>query len=540
MAIRPRVRNLYYLKLVEPKNKQINALEFKRKAVGLWIDDLPIVNMGMVTRQLHDKFKRINDTRIDLLEQFETLEALQPIYYSVETFLHSKICGHSLPLTEKAQKIVELQIHILQDYATAYWYILKTGPNQLSNRVYAKLLPILIQRLLRLLSNILITHYLAHLSEPTWIWMDIHSLFNILPTKNSENTKIKAYSISGEINSTIADTYKQAIALSTADPFGMYDREILHINHFLSQWVSAIKLEKISPGLIPLGYFVSMDTDKAPSWANIDVDLDEDSDIYQIFMDDIIKTMLKETNVTQSNLGRYFAATTFPITDNTFDSDLLKHIQRQWEGIPARQPVTFDSSLHREVAIGLRAICHVMQCTDEQATSSLFRAEVAAGKSLKCSLDSETQVAIGSLVGYRKVDSENQHFGLGLVSRMSTPNSESATLFELKNITNRIEAVTIELVVNNQQVDKQDSESLKTVALSFRKQLDAGERNYLIVESRTFKANDTIIVHDANRSYGAILLKQNNLGLGYVIVEYQSIQEAKRLEAIPVTGYDFL
>ncbi len=544
MAKRPKVRNLYYLKLIEPKNNHRNPQAFKRSAMQQWVNDLPTANTGMMTRQFHDKIKQINETIIDFHEQLDSLEAFQSAYSNVEVFLHSKICGQSLPLSEAVQKIAALHVQILQDYASAYWYLLKTGDQQLGNRAFTKILPILIQRLIRLLSNILKTHYLANLAEPTWIWMDIHSLFNILPDKLCHNTKIKEYSLYGEVSITIADTYKQVLALSAADPFGMYDREILRTSYFLFKWAPAIKLEKIAPGQIPLGYFVCIDNDKAPSWAEVNMDLDEDSDTYQIYMDDMIREMQKDTVGMQSNLGRYFAATAVPVTENSFDSELLKHIQYRWEGKPPRQPVIFDSCLHREIAIGLNAISLALQ--ESQTETSLFQAEVAAGKSLKCSLDSGNQVAIGSLVGYRKVDAEKQHFGLGLISRMLTPNAESATQFELKNITNAVEAVSIELVVeDNKRTRAQKSVEKKlepeaTAALSFQKHNKDSERYYLIIESRSFKVNDTIVVNESSRSYGAVVLKQNNLGLGYVVLEYQSITEVRQMEAIPATGYDFL
>ena len=546
MATRPRVKNLYYLKLIEPNSRNKNAQAFKQKGVQQWLQELPTINTGMVTRQLHDKLKQINETIIDFQDRFETLESLQPVYLNVDEFLNSKVCGQTLPLSQNVQKIVALHIEIIKEYANSYWYLLKTGPEHLGKRAYSKILPILIQRIIRLLSDILKAYYLANLAEPTWIWMDIHSLFSIMPDKLCENTKIKEFSLAGESITTISNTYKQIIALSTSDPYGMYDREIIRINHFLSQWVSTIKLEKIAPGQIPLGYFVSMDTDKAPSWANIDIDLDEESEIYQIFMDDIIKMMLDQAKVMESNLGRYFAATAFPATDNSFDPELLKHIQRQWEGEPVRQPVTFDSSLRREIAIGLNAISDALLNPGNQQPGSVFHAEVAGGKSLKCSLESGNNIAIGSLVGYRKADSEVHTFGLGIISRMSTPNAESDTQFELKNITNSIQAATIELVAEEDKKTKSkqaiadDPENSKTVALTFQKSKNGYERQYLIVESRGFKTSDTIVVNDKDRSFGAVVMKHNNLGLGYVVLEYQSITEVKQIEAIPTTGYDFL
>jgi signal recognition particle subunit SEC65 len=546
MAIRPRVKNLYYLKLVEPKHELKNASEFKRQNMQQWLNDLPAANMGMLTRQLNDKLEHINNTHIDLQQQFEALEALQPVYSTIEAFLNSKICGQALPLPDKAQKIVALQIKISQEYATAYWYLVKNGHKKLSNRAYHKLLPTLLQRLIRLLSNILITHYLVHLSEPTWIWMDIHSLFNVLPDKICENTKINEYRFSGEVSTTIADTYKQIIALSSTDPYGMYDREILRVNHYLFEWASVIKLEQIASGQIPLGYFVSMDNDQAPSWADIDSDLDEDSVVYQIFMDDMIKLAHKKAKLMKTNLGRYFAATAFPVTDNCFDPDLLKHMFRQWDGTPPRQPVKFDNVLHQDVAIGLHAICKGLLNTDNQEAGPVFRAEVASGKSLICTLDSGNQVAIGSLVGFRKCDADNQKFGLGLVSRMLMPRSDSVTRFELKNITNAIQSVNIELHVNDkkkpnkQQADKDQSQEIKAAALIYRKQDKNADRHYLIVESRVFKENDTIIMNEENCSYSALLLKQKNLGLGYVVIEYQPDEVEEEKEPIPATGYDFL
>ena len=546
MAIRPRVRNLYYLKLAEHEHEPKNASEFKRSSMQKWLNDLPAANVGMLTRQLHDKLQLLNSTNVDLQDQFEALEALQPVYSTIEHFLHSKICGQALPLPKKAQKIVALQIQISQEYATAYWYLVKNGPNKFGNRTYHKLLPIFLQRLIRLLSNILITHYLVHLSEPTWIWMDIHSLFNVLPDKLCENIKIKEYRVSGEMSTTIAETYKQIIALSTADPYGMYDREILRVNHYLCEWSSVIKLEKIAPGQIPLGYFISMDNDKAPGWAGIDVDMDDESVVYQIYMDDMITLAHRKAKLMKTNLGRYFVATAFPATDNCFDPDLLKHMFRQWDGSPPRQPVKFDNALHQEVAIGLHAISKELQNFDNEDTKSVFLADVAAGKSLKCTLDSGNQVAIGSLVGFRKLDSDRRKFGLGLVSRMLMPRPDGFTWFELKNITNSVETVTIELTAdekkktNKQQSNNDVIEGTKAVALIYRKQNMKGDRDYLIVESRAFKENDTIIVHEPERSCHALLVKQTNLGLGYVVIEYQLQEEVKQQKAIPATGYDFL
>ncbi|MCH9697554.1 MAG: hypothetical protein K0U68_05560 [Gammaproteobacteria bacterium] len=546
MANKPRVRNLYYLKLVEPQDKQVNALAYKQHAIREWLDDLPTVNTGMVTRQFHEKLIKINNSTIAFQDQFNTLEAFQSVYLGVEEFLHFKICGESLPLSEKTQKIVSLQVDIIREYANAYWYLLKTGQEQLGNRAFSKYCPILIQRILTLLGNILKTHYIAHVAEPTWIWMDIHSLFNILPQKASESTRIKFFSSSADATTTIADTYKKIIALSMADPYGMYDREIMRLDHFLNDWATKIKLEKIAPGQIPLGYFICMDTDKAPSWAKIDADIDEDSDTFQLFMDDAIKVLLQKAEPMESNLGRYFAATAFPVTENSFDPEVIKHIHRQWEGEPARQPVIFDSSLHREIAIGLNAIAEAILHQDDEQSSSLFQAEVTARKCLKCTLDSGNQIAIGSLVGYRKADGETNEYGIGLISRMLVPGTDGATLFELKNVTNSVQAVTIELVekekpsINNNQTTESKPEITKNVALAFHKRINDSVRLYLLVESRGFKMSDMIVVHEEERSSGAVVTKMNNLGLGYVVLEYLYITEVKRVEPIPTSGYDFL
>jgi hypothetical protein len=292
-----------------------------------------------------------------------------------------------------------------------------------------------------------------------------------------------------------------------------------------------------------------MDNDKAPSWADIDIDLDEDSDVYQIFLDDVIKTMLSKAQVMKSNLGRYFAATAFPTTENSFDPDLLKHIQQQWEGKPSKQQISFDSCLHVEVAIGLHATSQALQKVDDQKIPAVFRAEVTTGNNLKCTLNSGSQITIGSLVGYKKLDSDNQRIGLGLVSRMTTPAAHSTTQFELKHISSAVQPVSVELISgdskqsNNKQTDKTHVDDFKATGLCYRKRDNHdSEHLFVIVESRCFKVKDTVIVSviGSSRSYGAILLKQSNLGLGYVVIEYQRIKEVKQLEAIPLMGYDFL
>ena len=545
MAIRPRIRNLYYLKLVEPKCELKNVSAFKHQNIQQWLDDLPAANMGMLTRLFHDKLIQINITHIDFQQQFEALEALQPINFTIQDFLHSRISGQAIPLDDNVQKIVALQIQILHEYANAYWYLVKNGNKKLGNRTYHKFLPVLLQRLMRLLSNILVTHYLSNLTEPTWIWMDIHSLFNVLPQKVSENTKIKEYYISGEVNTTIADTYKQIIALSTADPYGMYDREILRINHFLSKWVSAIKLEKIVPNQIPLGYYVCMDNDKAPSWADTNIDLDEDSDFYQIYLDDMIKIVNKKAVLVKTNLGRYFSATAYPVPVNCFDPVLLQRMFDKWQGALPKQPVKFDQAFNQDVTIGLKAISQNSQIEVNQNADPVFTAEVISRNSLKCTLDSGKKIAIGSLVGFRKTDSENKNYALGIVSRMFTPKSDNIILFELKNITNTIHTANIELLVDNKKKlakQKADNDRFQeqAVALTYIRQDKVSNRHYLIIESRAFKENDTIIVNEPDHSYQALLVKQKNLGIGYVVFEYQPDEIVEEQEPMPAAGYDFL
>jgi signal recognition particle subunit SEC65 len=129
---------------------------------------------------------------------------------------------------------------------------------------------------------------------------------------------------------------------------------------------------------------------------------------------------------------------------------------------------------------------------------------------------------------------------------MLMPRSDSVTWFELKNITNAVQSVNIELHVDDkkkpgkQQADNDQSQEIKAVALIYRKQDKVADRHYLIVESRVFKENDTIIVNEENCSYSALLLKQKNLGLGYVVIEYQPDEVEEEKEPIPATGYDFL
>ncbi len=325
----------------------------------------------------------------------------------------------------------------------------------------------------------------------------------------------------------------------------MYDREILRINHYLSEWASAIKLEKISPGQIPLGYFVCMDNDKAPSWADINIDLDEDSDFYQIYLDDMIKLVAKKAELVKTNMGRYFAATAFPVPVNCFDPDLLKRMSEKWEGSPPKQPVKFDKAFNQEVSIGLQAISHSLQIEDDQSTEPVFTAEVVSRNTLKCTLDSGNQISIGSLVGFRTSHSEDQDYAIGLVSRMFMPKPDNIILFELKNITNTIKTVNIELLVDkkkksNKQKTEIDRPQEQAVALTYLRQDKVANRHYLVIESRAFKENDTIIVNEPECSYRAVLLKQKNLGLAYLVFEYQPDEVEEEQLPMPATGYDFL
>jgi hypothetical protein len=72
------------------------------------------------------------------------------------------------------------------------------------------------------------------------------------------------------------------------------------------------------------------------------------------------------------------------------------------------------------------------------------------------------------------------------------------------------------------------------------KKSSKGIIHYLLVESRGFKSQDIVIVSSTEKTYSAVLLKQKNLGQGYVELEFQRMQQVEITEVVPATGYDFL
>lgn len=526
------MKNSFFLVIPEQKHNPERLSSFEEAALTRWVAELPTANPGLSTRLFHDLIIEMNELAMPVPKRLEALELLRHNFLVIEDYLRSRLIKSGFPKGINDRKIMDVLVSIEKEFTIGYWMIVRELTRRSVSWFQGKNTALTIQRTIRGLSGIVVTHYIMNTAVPDWIWIDLHSLYRLSMKVDKGTTKVPDEACTFYKACTAEECYKQILLFSLADPSGLMQKEFRQIYHFIEKINSFVRIAPHPSQEQDIQCIVLMDEDRAPYFDAGGSSADSSA----MFLDlsRLYKNCRQADKFCSENEPRYSAMDTLIKQSELLSAELFNYLLLRWQGKPLQGSALFGDRLDRYIAIGLEAT-HSLQNpnSDEDQAGLEILASTHSDKSLACEFETPGVLSIGSLVSCRKTDAPQNIRFLGVVSKITLPKQNNRLIFELNAIAAQSFAVTY-IGIDAPT----DAEAQK--ALLYAVKENNTEKSFIIMNSFQFKDGDVLRMFLNQENFPIILRDRKNIGLGYWQFECRRIAEKTIESNEKKKGYDFI
>ena len=205
-----------------------------------WVQDLPLTNMGEVTRVLYQSLVALNQHPLTPAVRIEITEVLLPYVNIALENLDRHFSTRSFPLPERSQKVFDLkqalQLELAGSYQLASLDMLTRGGDS------QKRLTVAIGRAIRYMGRTLVNSYGIYVKCKPNIWHDIHHLY-LLACENLVHQKPIPESVDGRSEPfTIESYYKLFNLVALGVPNSLRQGEIDRLEKFFASVINTVDI----------------------------------------------------------------------------------------------------------------------------------------------------------------------------------------------------------------------------------------------------------------------------------------------------------
>ncbi len=539
------LKNSYFLVIPKQQKNTLRQREFEENALMNWIAELPTANVGLATRLMHDFIIEFNAIEMPSQLRLNALELLRPSVLVIEDYLRSRLMRTGFPKEENDQKILTVLVAIEKEFAIGYWMVLKDLTRRTVGWFQGKNTALALQRCIKGLSSIVVSHFIMGIPIPDWVWLDLHSLYK-LSVKIEKNT-IKVANDFNQTNkvSSPEDCYLQILLLSLVDPTGLMQKEILLVDSFIETIGSLVSLRSSPVSGHSLQCLVFTDEDKPPLYQS-GITTRKDSSVLYIDFSKLQKVLEHKERLIDVTEARFSSVQMQKNTNGKPASELLDYLEQRWAGISLEGEPLFSDRLDRYIAIGLAATLDLHDASNTCDKKDLeFLVQSESDRSLSCAFTQIGVLSVGSLVSFRKTDVPEHSRLLGVVDKVIVAKQSGKIVFGMKLLTPHFTSVDYnQLDVAGFGVSETPKNGVSAVNDELKKALfyNTNEHEeYIITDTFMLKDEDTLRIHTNNDSFSVTLKNRKNVGLGYWQFECVRIKEKKKhIPTATKKGYDFI
>ena len=530
------MKNSFYLVIPEQRNDPQLIATFAEPALRQWMAELPTANPGLATRLFQDLINDLISLEMSATNRLSALELLRPQYLMIEDYLRSRLIKFGFPKGDIEKKIFSLVVMVEKQFTIGYWCVTRDLTRREVGWLQGKNIALAIQRTIKGLSSIVITHYMMSYPVPEWIWFDLHSLHKLAVKLGKENSRVSDQTGMFSKSSGVDESYKQILLLSLAYPFSLMQKEFQLVYQFIEQMSDVVSIEQKPVTDQAVQCVILMDEDLPPSFSAID-NVEKDSRIESAKMYVNLSKLQKITKQAEKycskDEARFSSLDTRKGGQQKLSAELFDYLMQCWSGKEPQGTAFFTDRLSRYLAIGLDATHELQDPTYSPAADIEILAETHSDRSLYCTFEKEGVLSIGSLVSFRKTDALRHQRCLGVVCKIQLPKQDNKLIFEVSVIAAQSFSVTY-------QEPGAASDSEPRRALLYGVKQGDEERSYIILESFMIKDGDILRMTMGRENFPIILIGRKNIGLGYWQFECRRIMETPAQQQGTQKGYDFI
>ncbi len=335
--------------------------EYDRKEFKLWVEELPIGNIGQTARKIFDALTRLSHVDISPLERQEALEFLQaPLDHVLESLAGYYILD-PLPLPKKDRQIARLRLELLARSVVAYKVVVDqfndesfTG-HMLHRRAHADA----VYQVLSCLGLILLHCYQLYQSVPRHVWAEIHQTYRYARENELHGKEVFAKDRDGQDKQSTEDLYKQLLLLALAGPYRLLKGEVPKLYSALQRWAPITEIASLHQSVSDKSSFVvDINADQPPVRANADI-LGSINEGWMLITDKLELLLGKELERIQGDTQRP-GVTRPKMAQGEITGELISKLMLAW-GVGTSRGAERSDSLGNVVMIcGLDALYGVM------------------------------------------------------------------------------------------------------------------------------------------------------------------------------------
>ena len=506
---------------------------YEKVAVNQWVSELPTANPGLSTRLFFDFIEGFNSVEMPVQQRLDCLEILRSHFLTIEDYLRSRLIRSGFPKGEDEQKILDLVVSIQKTFTIGYWMVVKELTRRDVGWFQGKNAALAIQRTIKGLSEIVVTHYMMFLPVPDWVWIDLHSLYRLSIKIKKESTKVVDESNHLNKSSTAENCYKQVLLLSLTDPSGLMQKEVRLVYEFISIIAQHVNIEKSRVKGQDVQCVLLMDEDAEPYF----IKSESEADSSMMFLDllKLYKVLNQVEKYSSKDEARFSSMHLLKNASEKLPLGLFEYVLQSWKGVELKGMAFFADRLDRYIAVGLNATHSLQSSLDVDETGCIeVLAQSYSDRELACKFEKEGVLSIGSLVSLRKTGEQETKRTLTVVKKITMPKQSGDIVFELDELAPQSYAVSY----MNIDADA-DSEQYKALLYGVKAKA-GGERSFIIMESFMQKDGDILRMFMNDKDFPIVLGSRKNIGLGYWQFECRQIEEKKVPQKVNKKGYDFI
>ncbi|MGZ8159815.1 MAG: hypothetical protein ACXWT4_13520 [Methylobacter sp.] len=528
------MKNSFFLVIPTQQNNPLRLKEFEAKALQNWVAELPTANPGLATRLLHDFLIDFNTIEMTIQLRLDALELLSSSVRDIEDYLRARLIKAGFPKEENDKKILNVLISIEKEFTIGYWMVLKELTKRDVGWFQGKNAALAIQRCIKGLGSIIVSHFIMGMPIPDWVWIDLHSLYNL-----SVKIKNSATKVSNDINqsskaSSPEECYRQILLLSLADPTGLMQKEILLVYSFIETIGSLVGLKKEPVQGQKVQGIVLTDEDKAPH-CQFEASPKNDSATLYLDFTKLFKAFKQKEKLINVTEARFSSMYGLKNDIGKPAAELLDYLEQRWLGIDLQGVPIFSDRSDRYIAIGLESTHELQSALGGAGDKDLELLVQSSSDRLLSGVFTKTGIlSVGSLVSFRKLDSPEHKRSLGIVNKVIVDKQSGRINFGVQLLAHQSIAVTYV------QLDEAAKDVPQKGLFYSAKELEH-EKTYLITDSFMLKDGDVIRMFMHNENFPVVLSGRKNVGLGYWLFECRRIAEKDKPASVKAKkGYDFI
>ena len=333
------------LHIPEQKKPAEDAFASHPRKLKKWLAELPHANMGEMTRQLYSALRDLNRQMMPGKHRLEDMEMLRDPLRNIFNNLEKHFINRTLPLPEKSQKIVYLNLSLLQEISYGYKIIVYDAANAIDKRVDTKSQSIAVLRALRYMSELLLRSSEIYEPYPVGIWYDLHQMYNYA-AQNGFHTKLLPDVEYIHTKASIEDYYKQVMLFALARPIAMRQSDTVRVYNKLAEWSSLTKLGcEADETRVNRFFCARINQDCVPDYLSLE-DCEDLTQIRTLDTSELVETIRIEVNTSKHDAGKITVG-------DQISAETLQVLAMAWGVCTKRRFSRAEKTGHIKAAIGL-------------------------------------------------------------------------------------------------------------------------------------------------------------------------------------------